>query len=117
MIFLFCPHNRYLPLLCATFKFPQSLGILGGRPGASTYIVGVQDEKAFYLDPHEVQQVSATFLVQLSQCFLIWNCWSIFHDKKSNFLYLLNNASRPRFNYNTNLLRRIIQPMSKLTLC
>lgn len=48
---------RYLPLLCATFKFPQSLGILGGRPGASTYIVGVQDEKAFYLDPHEVQQV------------------------------------------------------------
>ncbi|KAL9148404.1 hypothetical protein ABFS82_12G039200 [Erythranthe guttata] len=48
---------RYLPLLSATFTFPQSLGILGGRPGASTYIVGVQDEKAFYLDPHEVQQV------------------------------------------------------------
>lgn len=70
MIFLFSPHNRYLPLLCATFKFPQSLGILGGRPGASTYIVGVQDEKAFYLDPHEVQQVNATFLVELSQCFL-----------------------------------------------
>ncbi|KAH6758647.1 Peptidase family C54 protein [Perilla frutescens var. frutescens] len=49
---------RYLPLLCATLKFPQSLGILGGRPGASTYIVGVQDDKAFYLDPHEVQQVA-----------------------------------------------------------
>ncbi|XP_073296444.1 cysteine protease ATG4-like [Primulina huaijiensis] len=48
---------RYLPLLSATLMFPQSLGILGGRPGASTYIVGVQDEKAFYLDPHEVQQV------------------------------------------------------------
>ncbi|KAG6401080.1 hypothetical protein SASPL_137925 [Salvia splendens] len=48
---------RYLPLLCATFQFPQSLGILGGRPGASTYIIGVQDDKAFYLDPHEVQQV------------------------------------------------------------
>ncbi|CAA2998055.1 cysteine protease ATG4-like [Olea europaea subsp. europaea] len=47
---------RYLPLLAATFTFPQCLGILGGRPGASTYIVGVQDEKAFYLDPHEVQQ-------------------------------------------------------------
>ncbi|KAL3844796.1 hypothetical protein ACJIZ3_002199 [Penstemon smallii] len=47
---------RYLPLLSATFTFPQSLGIVGGRPGASTYIVGVQDEKAFYLDPHEVQQ-------------------------------------------------------------
>ncbi|KAG8373676.1 hypothetical protein BUALT_Bualt11G0049400 [Buddleja alternifolia] len=49
---------RYLPLLSATFTFPQSLGVLGGRPGASTYIVGVQDEKAFYLDPHEVQQVA-----------------------------------------------------------
>ncbi|KAI3816597.1 hypothetical protein L1987_16300 [Smallanthus sonchifolius] len=47
---------RYLPLLAATFTFPQSLGILGGRPGASTYLVGVQDDKAFYLDPHEVQQ-------------------------------------------------------------
>ncbi|KAL8258233.1 hypothetical protein R6Q59_030274 [Mikania micrantha] len=47
---------RYLPLLAATFTFPQSLGILGGRPGASTYLIGVQDEKVFYLDPHEVQQ-------------------------------------------------------------
>ncbi|GMH18265.1 hypothetical protein Nepgr_020106 [Nepenthes gracilis] len=48
---------RYLPLLRATYTFPQSLGILGGKPGASTYIVGVQDEMAFYLDPHEVQPV------------------------------------------------------------
>lgn len=48
---------RYLPLLGATFCFPQSLGILGGRPGASTYIIGIQDDNAFYLDPHEVQQV------------------------------------------------------------
>lgn len=48
---------RYIPLLGTTLTFPQSLGILGGRPGASTYIVGVQDEEAFYLDPHEVQPV------------------------------------------------------------
>ncbi|KAJ6377617.1 hypothetical protein OIU78_027948 [Salix suchowensis] len=48
---------RYIPSLQATFTFPQSLGILGGKPGASTYIVGVQDENAFYLDPHEVQLV------------------------------------------------------------
>lgn len=48
---------RYVPLLRATFTFPQSLGILGGKPGVSTYMVGVQDEKAFYLDPHEVQPV------------------------------------------------------------
>ncbi|KAG0461948.1 hypothetical protein HPP92_020424 [Vanilla planifolia] len=49
---------RYIPLLWETFTFPQSLGILGGKPGASTYIVGVQDDKALYLDPHEVQQVA-----------------------------------------------------------
>ncbi|WOL05394.1 cysteine protease ATG4B isoform X1 [Canna indica] len=47
----------YIPLLRETFTFPQSLGILGGKPGASTYIVGVQDDKALYLDPHEVQPV------------------------------------------------------------
>lgn len=44
-------------MLKETLMFPQSLGILGGKPGASTYIVGVQDEKALYLDPHEVQPV------------------------------------------------------------
>ncbi|KAK7340438.1 hypothetical protein VNO77_21140 [Canavalia gladiata] len=48
---------RYIPLLHSTFKFPQSLGIMGGKPGASTYIIGVQNEKAFYLDPHDVQLV------------------------------------------------------------
>ncbi|KAK1259487.1 Cysteine protease ATG4 [Acorus gramineus] len=48
---------RYVPLLKETFTFPQSLGILGGRPGASTYIVGVQDNNALYLDPHENQPV------------------------------------------------------------
>ncbi|XP_019055777.1 PREDICTED: cysteine protease ATG4-like isoform X2 [Nelumbo nucifera] len=48
---------RYIPLLWATFTFPQSLGILGGKSGVSTYIVGMQDDKAFYLDPHDVQAV------------------------------------------------------------
>ncbi|ERN17015.1 cysteine protease ATG4 isoform X1 [Amborella trichopoda] len=48
---------RYIPSLWATFTFPQSTGILGGKPGASTYIVGVQDDQALYLDPHEVQSV------------------------------------------------------------
>ncbi|XP_072973282.1 cysteine protease ATG4B-like isoform X1 [Typha angustifolia] len=46
---------RYIPFLKETFTFPQSLGILGGKPGASTYIVGIHDDKALYLDPHEVQ--------------------------------------------------------------
>lgn len=48
---------RYIPSLQATFTFPQSLGILGGKPGTSFYIVGVQDDDVFYLDPHDVQPV------------------------------------------------------------
>lgn len=60
-------------MLCETFTFPQSLGILGGKTGASTYIVGVQDNKALYLDPHEVQQVinnahSVSFFVYRDWC-------------------------------------------------
>jgi cysteine protease ATG4 len=51
--------SRYIPSLQATFMFPQSLGILGGKPGVSTYVVGVQDEKALFLDPHDVQLVIA----------------------------------------------------------
>jgi len=50
--------------LQSTFKFPQSLGILGGKPGASTYIIGVQNDKAFYLDPHEVKPVCRIILFQ-----------------------------------------------------
>ncbi|GJN26001.1 hypothetical protein PR202_gb13893 [Eleusine coracana subsp. coracana] len=46
---------RYIPLLKETFTFPQSLGILGGKPGTSTYMAGVQDDRALFLDPHEVQ--------------------------------------------------------------
>ncbi|XWS33056.1 hypothetical protein CRYUN_Cryun22dG0045400 [Craigia yunnanensis] len=53
---------RYIPSLQATFTFPQCLGILGGKPGTSAYIVGVQEEIVFFLDPHEVQPV-----VNLSQ--------------------------------------------------
>ncbi|XP_024536428.1 cysteine protease ATG4A isoform X1 [Selaginella moellendorffii] len=48
---------RYLPSLRATFAFPQSVGIAGGKPAASVYFVGVQDDQALYLDPHEVQKV------------------------------------------------------------
>ncbi|RVX23312.1 Cysteine protease ATG4 [Vitis vinifera] len=51
------PILQVYSIIGSNFHLSQSLGILGGKPGASTYIVGVQDEKAFYLDPHEAQSV------------------------------------------------------------
>ncbi|GBF93456.1 cysteine protease [Raphidocelis subcapitata] len=39
--------------------FPQSVGVVGGRPGASLYFVGAQEPGAvLYLDPHEVQEAA-----------------------------------------------------------
>lgn len=55
-----CPwqvNERYLPQLSSVLSFPQSVGIVGGRPGASLYFVGVQGGAVLYLDPHEVQEV------------------------------------------------------------
>lgn len=45
----------YLGQLRATLGLPQSLGIVGGRPGASLYLLGFQGDSVYYLDPHRVQ--------------------------------------------------------------
>lgn len=34
------------------FRFPQSVGIAGGRPSSSYYFVGAQASSLFYIDPH-----------------------------------------------------------------
>lgn len=48
----------YHAQLRAVLTFKQSVGIVGGRPGASLYFVGAQDPGAvMYLDPHEVKEV------------------------------------------------------------
>lgn len=48
----------YHPQLAAALTFPQSVGIVGGRPGASLYFVGTQNDNLLYLDPHEAQPVA-----------------------------------------------------------
>lgn len=65
---------RYLPSLRAVFQFPYSVGVLGGKPGASTYLVGVQDDSAFYLDPHEVQPVAPVSLEDASAQTSSYHC-------------------------------------------
>ena len=48
---------RYVPQLQTVLQWPQSAGIVGGRPSSSLYFVGCQEGHVIYLDPHEVQEV------------------------------------------------------------
>lgn len=48
-------HPMYHDSVKATFSFPQSVGIAGGRPSSSYYFVGYQGNSLFYLDPHHVR--------------------------------------------------------------
>jgi hypothetical protein len=60
--------ERYLPQLAAVLSSPQSVGIVGGRPGASLYFLGAQGSAVLYLDPHEVQEVSLQGAVPAGSC-------------------------------------------------
>jgi len=45
----------YIQSLKTYLQFPQSLGILGGKPNSAYYFIGYQDNQVLYLDPHIVQ--------------------------------------------------------------
>ncbi|CCF49593.1 hypothetical protein NDA11_005982 [Ustilago hordei] len=45
----------YYESVKATFSFPHSVGIAGGRPSSSYYFMGHQGNSLFYLDPHNVR--------------------------------------------------------------
>jgi len=51
-------NQQYIPSLLKCLEFPQSLGFIGGRPRASLYFIGHQDDRVFYMDPHTVQPSS-----------------------------------------------------------
>lgn len=51
---------RYVPQLQAVLAMPQSVGVVGGRPGSSLYFVGAQGGSVLYLDPHQVQPAAAS---------------------------------------------------------
>ncbi|DBA90578.1 hypothetical protein WJX77_002037 [Trebouxia sp. C0004] len=52
-------NERYVPQLQQVLTWPQSIGIVGGRPGSSLYFVGCQHDQVLYLDPHQAQQTPA----------------------------------------------------------
>lgn len=66
---------RYVPQLQSLLQWPQSAGIVGGRPSSSLYFVGFQGHQVIYLDPHEVQEVRLQRCLNCQQtkaaCFLL----------------------------------------------
>ena len=48
---------RYCEQLRALLSWPQSCGVLGGRPSSSLLFVGAQGGHVLFMDPHEVQEV------------------------------------------------------------
>jgi cysteine protease ATG4 len=59
-------NSRYLPQLQQVLQWPQSVGIVGGRPSSSLYFIGHQCQNVLFLDPHEVQEVRVRAYTQLS---------------------------------------------------
>ena len=48
-------HSSYFDGLKALLNFPQSVGLIGGKPRSAYYIIGHQGDGLLYLDPHHVQ--------------------------------------------------------------
>lgn len=47
--------SSYFEGLKALLNFPQSVGLIGGKPRSAFYIIGHQSNGLLYLDPHHVQ--------------------------------------------------------------
>lgn len=52
-------NTDYIPQLQAIMSLPHNVGLIGGRPGSSSYIIGYQ-ESALALDPHIIQDAVVT---------------------------------------------------------
>uniref|UniRef100_A0A8C9S408 Cysteine protease n=1 Tax=Scleropages formosus TaxID=113540 RepID=A0A8C9S408_SCLFO len=48
-------NEAYMETLKHCFMFPQSLGVIGGKPNSAHYFIGFVGEELIYLDPHTTQ--------------------------------------------------------------
>jgi len=58
----------YGAALIQALKFPQSVGMVGGKPGHSLYFCGSQGRKLVFLDPHTVQSTESCADLRTFQC-------------------------------------------------
>ena len=58
----------YGEVLIQAMRFPQSVGMIGGKPAHSLYFCGSQGRKLIFLDPHKVQSANDRSL-RSYQCF------------------------------------------------
>ncbi|CAG0893606.1 unnamed protein product [Darwinula stevensoni] len=52
----------YIPSIQETFRMPQTLGIIGGRPNHALYFIGYSGDSLIYLDPHTTQPAASISL-------------------------------------------------------
>lgn len=51
-------NQEYIEPLIQALRFPQCVGMIGGKPAHSLYFVGSQGSDLVYLDPHTVQRAA-----------------------------------------------------------
>ena len=61
---------QYAPALSAFFAMPQCTGILGGKPRAAHYFLGVAGARLLYLDPHAIQPALRRAAPDVCSCHL-----------------------------------------------
>ncbi|KAJ6246726.1 cysteine protease atg4 [Anaeramoeba flamelloides] len=54
-------NETYIEPLTEIMKFPQSIGIVGGKTNSSLYFVAIQEDNFYFLDPHKTQEHVNTY--------------------------------------------------------
>lgn len=93
----------YMPAVVELFRLPQCVGIIGGKPNASLYMVGSQGDCVFYLDPHYVQTatdgehhaaVLSMPLLHMDPCFVVGFLCSTRDEFEELYLMLAEQEAR-----------------------
>ncbi|KAG5447144.1 Cysteine protease atg4d [Clonorchis sinensis] len=65
---------RYVPMVCRLVRDPCFVGIIGGRPRHSIYILGCQNTQLIHLDPHFTQPVVRNVVDSEEFNVKTWHC-------------------------------------------